>query len=72
MLDNTREFNQNRETIASLLSNFQREDDDKCYCPCKSCNDLKTRGIKIKIAKRHCTENGHIEQGFDFHPLVSC
>ena len=72
MLNNTREFDQNRETIARLLSNFQREGDNKWYCPCKSCNSLKTRRIKIKIAKRHCTENGHIEGGFDYHPLVSC
>ena len=71
MSDNTREFDQNRETIARLLSNFQREDDDKCYCPCKSCNDLKTRRIIIKIDKRHYRENGHIEGGFDYHPLVS-
>ena len=71
MLDNTREFGQNRETIVRLLFNFQREGDEKCYCPCKSCNVLKIRRIKIKIAKRHCRENGHIEKGFDYHPLVS-
>ena len=71
MSDNTREFDQNRETITRLLSNFQREGDDKCYCPCKSCNSLKIRRIKIKSAKRHCRENGHTKGGFDFHPLVS-
>lgn len=72
MSDNTREFDQNKETINRLLSNFQREGDDKCYFPCKSCNNLKKRRIKINIAKRHCRENGHIERGFDYHPLVSC
>ena len=60
---NTREFDQNRETDARLLSNFQKEDDDKCYCPCKSCNSLKTRRINIKSTKRHCRENGHTEGG---------
>ena len=71
MSNNTREFDHFRETIARLLSNFQKEGDDKCYCPCKSSNSLKTRRIQIKIAKRHCRENGHIEKGFDYHPLVS-
>ena len=61
MSNNTREFDQNRETVARVLSNFQRERDDKCYCNSKSCNDLKTRRIKIKITKRHCRESGHIE-----------
>ena len=72
MLDNIGEFDQNSETIARLLSNFQREGDDKCYFPCKRCDSLKTRRIKIKSAKRHCRENAHIEEGFDFHSLVSC
>ena len=72
MSDNTMEFDQNRQTITILLSNFQREDDEKCYCPCKSCNNLKTRRIKIKSTKIHCRENGHTKGGFDFHPLVSC
>ena len=72
MLDNTREFDQNRETITRLLSNFQRECDKKCYCPCKSCNGLKKRTMKIKTTKRHCRENTHIEGGFAFHLLVSC
>ena len=71
MLDNTREFDQNRETNTRLLSKFQREGDDKCYCPCKSCNGLKTRRIKMKIAKINCRENGHTKGGFDYHPLVS-
>ena len=69
---NTREFDQNRETISRLLSNFQREGDAKCYCPCKSCNNLKIRRIKNKIIKRHCRENGHTEGGFYYHPLVIC
>ena len=64
MSDNTREFDQNRETITRLLSNFQREGDDKCYCPCKSCNGLKTRRIKMKTTKRHYRENGHTERAF--------
>ena len=72
MSDNIRDFDQNRETIGRLLSKFQREGDDKCYCPCKHCNDLKTRRIKIKITKRHCRENGHTKGGFDYHQLVSC
>ena len=72
MSNNTREFDKNRETIATFLSNFQREDNEKCYFPCKSCNDLKTRRIKIKSPKRHCRDNGHTKVGFDFHPLVSC
>ena len=72
MSNNTREFDQNGETITILLSNFQREYNDKCYYPCKSYNGLKTRRIKIKSAKRHYRENGHTEGGVDFHPLVSC
>ena len=72
MSHNLREFDQNRETITRLLSNFQREGNEKCYCPCKSCNNLKTRRIKIKLAKRRYRENGHIEGGFDFPTLVSC
>ena len=72
MLDNTREFDQTRETIARLLSNFQREGNDKFYYPCKICNGLKTRRIKMKIAKINCRENGHTKGGFYYHPLVSC
>ncbi len=67
MSDNIREFDQNRETIARLLSNSQRPNNDKCYCPCKCCNDLKTRKIKIKMTKRYYWENGHTEGGFDYH-----
>ena len=72
MSDNAREFDQNSEIIARFFSNFQREADHKCYYPCKSCNNLKTRRIKIKITKRHFRENGHIEEGFYYYPFVSC
>ena len=68
MLDNTREFDQNRETTARLLSNIQRAGDDKCYFPCKRCNGLKIRRIKIKTTNRHCWENSHTKGGFDYHP----
>ena len=71
MLDNTREFDQNRETITRMLFNFQRAGDDKCYCPCKHYNNLKKRRIKIKTSKRHCWENGHTKGGFDYRQLVS-
>ena len=72
MLDNTSEFDQNGETIARWLSNFQRPGNDKYYYPCKNCNGLKTSIIKIKIAKRHWSKNGHTKGGFGYHQLVSC
>ena len=63
MSANIRELDQNRETIARLLSKFKRARNEKCYFPCKHCNISKTRRIKNKIAKRHCRENGHTKGG---------
>ena len=69
MSDNISE-EQNRETIDRLWSNLKRKGDGKCYCPCKICKGLNCRRLLIKTVKRHCRENGHIEGGHDYHPLV--
>lgn len=61
MSDNKSELDQNRETIARFVFNFQREGDGKCYCPYKMCKGLNTRRLLIKIAKIHCRDNAHIE-----------
>ena len=71
MSDNISE-EKNRETIARLWSNLKRKCDGKFYCPCKICKSLNYRRLLIKIVKRHYRENGHIEGGHDYHPLVSC
>ena len=71
MSDNISE-EQNRETIDRLRSNLKRKGDEKCYCPCKICKGLNRRRLLIKTVKRPCRENGHIEKGHDYHPLVSC
>ena len=63
---------QNRETIARLWSNLKRKGDGKFYCLCKICKGLNRRRLLIRIIKRHCGENGHIEGGHDYHQLVSC
>lgn len=70
MSDNISE-EQNRETIARLWSNLKRKGDGKCYFSCNICKGLNRRRLLIKIVKRHCRENGHIEGGHDYHPLVS-
>ena len=62
----------NRETIARLWSNLKRKGDGKFYFPYKIYKGLNRRRLLIKTAKRHCRENGHIEGGHDYHPLVSC
>ena len=61
---------QNRETITRLWSNLERKGDGKCYCPSKICKGLNCRRMLIKKVKRYCRENGHIEGGHDYHPLV--
>ena len=71
MSDNISE-EKNRETIDRLWSNLKRKGDRKCYCPCQICKGLNCRRLLIKTVKRHCRENGHIEGGHAYHPLVSC
>jgi hypothetical protein len=44
--------------------------DGKCYFPCNDCRGLQTRRILITTTEKHCREKGHVEGGYEYHPLV--
>jgi hypothetical protein len=45
--------------------------DGKCYCPCCECRGFNRRRLPLKIVEKHCRENGHVEGGNEYHPMVS-
>ena len=56
--------------MVALWAQFQRKP-NKCYCPCKKCKELKTQRILITNAQNHCRQNGHVEGGHNFCPLLN-
>jgi hypothetical protein len=45
--------------------------DGKCYFPCCECRGFNGRRLPLKIVEKNCRENGHIEGGNEYCPMVS-
>jgi len=45
--------------------------DGKCYCPCCECRGFNGRRLPLKIVEKHCRENGDVEVGNEYRPMVS-
>jgi hypothetical protein len=45
--------------------------DGKCYFPCCECKGFNGRRLPLKIVEKHCRDNGHVEGGNEYHPMVS-
>ena len=44
--------------------------DGKCYCPCCECKGFNGRRLPLKLVEKHFRENGHVEGGNEYHPMV--
>ena len=45
--------------------------DGKCYFPCCECRVFNGRRLPLEIVEKRCRENGHVEGGNEYHPMVS-
>jgi hypothetical protein len=45
--------------------------DGKCYCPCCECRGFNGRRLPLKKVEKYCRENGHVEGGNEYRPMVS-
>ena len=62
---------ENQATLARLFATLEAKGDGKCYCPWNRCKGFKRRRLLIRITEKHCRENGHVEGGHEYHPMVS-
>jgi hypothetical protein len=64
MNGNARRISQFRATLMEAKGN------GKCYCCCNDCRGLQIRRILTTTTEKHYREKGHIEWGYEYHPLV--
>ena len=58
--------------MLSFETTLEENGDGKCYFPCNDCRGLWKRIMLRTSAEKHCKEKGHVEEGFEYHPLVRC
>jgi hypothetical protein len=63
-------MNENDRILARLRAALEVRGDGKCYFPCYDCKGLKKKRLLITTAQIHCREKGHVEGGYEYHPLV--
>ena len=63
-------MNENARRLPPFRAALEVKGDGKCYFPCNDCKGLQTRIILITIAEKHYREKGHVEGGYEYHPLV--
>ena len=59
----------NRKYVEAMIA-LEAKGDGECYFPCNDCSGLQTRRILRTSAEKHCKEKGHVEGGYEYHPLV--
>jgi hypothetical protein len=63
-------MNENDRKFSRLRAALQERGDGKCYFPCYDCRGLQNRRLLITTTQKHCREKGHVEGGYEYHPLV--
>ena len=62
--------NEKRELVM-LKRHMVIHGDGKCYFHCCECRGFNGRRLPLKIVEKHCRENGHVEGGNEYRPMVS-
>jgi hypothetical protein len=57
--------------LVMLKRHMVIHDDGKCYCRCCECMGFNGRILPLKRVEKHCRENGHVEGGNEYYPMVS-
>jgi hypothetical protein len=63
-------MNENDRKLSWLRVALEVRGDGKCYFPFYDCIGLQKKRLLITTAQRHCREKGHVEGGYEYHPLV--
>ena len=63
-------WEENNKKYVEFKASLEAKGDGKCYCPYNDCRSLRTRRILRTSAEKHCKEKGHVEGGYEYHPLV--
>jgi len=57
--------------LAKLKEWMFTQGDGKWYFPCCECKGFNGRRLKLQILEKHCRDYGHVEGGYEYHPMVS-
>ena len=71
-MSNKYTWEENNKRYVAFKAALEAKGDGKCYFPCNDYIGLQTIILLITIAKKNCKEKGHVEGGYEYHPLVRC
>ena len=69
-MSNKYTWEENNKRYIEFKETLEVKGDGKCYFPCNDCRGFRTRRNLRITAEKHCKDKGHVEGGFEYHPLV--